>query len=49
MGFDITPAPLKGIEFKYFVEDIVDEPHLVDTRLSAINDQEEERALLFTK
>ncbi len=46
MGFDVTLHPFKRKEFKYFIEDVVEQPQLIDSRVAAIHHKEEERAFL---
>ena len=46
MGYDVTLHPVNRKEFKYFIEEVFNEPHLMDTKAAAIHNKEQERVFL---
>jgi len=46
MGYDITLHPFSRKEFKYFIEEVVEKPETIDSRVAAIHNKETERAFI---
>jgi len=47
MGYDVTLHPVNRKEFKYYIEEIFDEPYFMDIKTATIHDKEQERAYLI--